>query len=571
MNVPLHKLEVQVDQAQRVPSTRAQHSHGSLVASPSTPSGDKKRKPSSSAYSTGVHFNSPLSQGSSGAGPSTSSSVTMVGSPYALPSHSDFSANNYGGPANASHSLFSSILAPPPAKKARTIINPNAPLVAPPNPPSQPPARTSKKNAGKKSKDTAPPAKMKSTESMKAKKEGRSTNAATKVVQKHRGRANSASSIHTRSSLSGDATEPVNDTDIKAAATLTEIFFSHLGGTGVASPRSSFSTVSSGTHGATRSSALPLSQSSSTSSTSGARNAHARTPSNASVSTASLGGNEHESVTSNTSRRSMTPATTPRAVTRAIPGSANSQQLHASDNEAADLMLLLANSPSPARPGPAARSERDATRSALTGRVLFPNASSGSLMGGSLGGELGEARDKHPPGLNSTKEHARNSSRSFSPPEHSGGFESVITPPTPVDPPAQLPSSGLLPAPPSPTRSNSGNSASGMKRTSGSRSHTPTNAGPETPFDMSDYIHDSPAALSTPNGLVFAHAQMGLSTVPGTPRRLRGVNAVGVSSPLRKSVEAGSSASGSAIGLGVGGRRLFGDEPGGEDMVRTGA
>ena len=133
----------------------------------------------------------------------------------------------------------------------------------------------------------------------------------------------------------------------------------------------------------------------------------------------------------------------------------------------------------------------------------------------------------------------------------------------------------LLPAPPSPSPSR--------------RDAAPSGTGqlvPQTPaaFDMNDYINVSPSpavvvrpsghplsqlsqsstlssSSASASGTLSAHVSSSSQTLaPGTPGRFRagGASSVGVSSPLRKSIDA--SALGMGVGLGVAGRRLFENE-----------
>lgn len=636
MTVPFRALEERVRAASPANPPQSFYPFGIPSTSNAMPNGtDKKRKASSSFTNTSSYYNSPL-----GYGASSSSTGAGLQSPYSSYPYASSSTQAYPGPSNATQSLFASILAPPPAKRARTIHNPEAPPVPAPLPPSQPASRSPKKGSSRKSnKEAAAAAAAASKGSEKASSKSRKP--ASKAKSKARNRANSVSSTRTRSSLGGDSTDAVNDTDIKAAATLTEILFSRTGtgtGTAMGSPRSSFSqaSVSSARSGAGPGSqptsglgmgvgALPLSQSSSLSSLSTASapaeintRAHART--NSATSVGSIRAAEQQILAAAVDamdvdglrRRSMTPTATSRG-SMSLPSSQSQDQqsqsqpanapTRAVDTEAADLMLLLANSPSPARPS--VPRDKDITRGVFAaGRVLFPSVGDGGKEKEKDGGGLGS-----PPLSQSAPVAARSPPRAAADP--------IVTPPTPRSADASPTSSqrtevmsassqsqgrgrgqkadiemslGLLPAPPSPSR---------------------IPVGPQTPaaFDMNDYINVSPspaiqavtrsssAALSS--SLSFSslassqtHSHHAPSSQPtssqtqpqyqsqppsssqstlvshsqtqthlGTPGRFRASGVVGVSSPLRKSVDAAGLGVGVGMGVGIGaGRRLFENE-----------
>ncbi|KAI5120121.1 hypothetical protein M0805_002205 [Coniferiporia weirii] len=595
VNVPLRSLEAEV--AQRTTRSASQLSGQSspLTFSP-THGADKKRKANTSLNNAG-YSGSPLAQASSynagtiGLGGNGSSSIPSPELNYAHPSTGPGS-----GPANAARSLFASILSLPPAKRARTIHNPEAPPVPPPLPPSHAQAghsnQKSPKKGTRKGKEPAARAVGKA-----AAKEGKGKDRAMKGA-KGKGRANSISSTRTRSSYSGE-TENVNDTDIKAAATLTDLLFSRTGGT--ASPRSSFSAPTSASRMATASQGaihtLPLSQTSSASSVSAAvprGSAHARTGSNASTISTATGSFEKEGYAMHAdvpmdTRRSVTPTITPRLVAHTAAGPSTGSNTNgppvpvqrAADSEAADLMLLLANSPSPARP-PVPR-DYDITRNVYAaGRVLFP--SSGNMHGSETGSVGSRALARGMGGSSFSSVMSNESGEGFAEGEMKGAGSASTSPPlarAKVSPRA----SEAIVAPPTPESANQRTHSTSARPLGSSTSlgqpfpspPSPTQALPQTPaapFNMGDYINISPSpagpapshsqaqaapnpisAFPPPSSSVFPSSQSSSLTASGTPGRLRSL--VSVSSPLRKSFDRES------LGIGVGGRKLFENEPGG--------
>ncbi|KLO11425.1 hypothetical protein SCHPADRAFT_891575 [Schizopora paradoxa] len=586
INVPLRNLEAQV--AHIKPQTL----HGISSADPlnASPSNDKKRKASTNASSS--YYGAGLGPGS---GPSSSSYNNIAG-----PSTPSTSSHLH---TNAAHSLFASILAPPPSKRARTIHNPEAPPVPPAKPYApQVQAASSSNHGKKKSKATAKPSKAdkKSSKSRSNPSGGRK-------------RAGSHDSTQTaRSAFSG---EDVNDTDIKAAATLTEIFLSR----GAGSPRSSFTSAATSLNNS-QSQSLPNSQSqngglishSQRSSTSSLHVAsptlahassqgsqgrtHSRTQSAASI--VSIGRGPASAVDDGRLEVNMEDATRRSATpTAARPGDGG--KAHATDSEAANMMLLLANSPSPRRPTTVARDKDVARNVYAAGRVLFPTASQSSNTSGQseeygessregkvLARTLGSAgsfssvfgsertlvgesdvvkagvRQERPGSSTPTSKVVTPVSTQF----NSAPADPVVTPPTPpapslgdmeVDREKVLPSS-LLPAPPFPSKATNGGSA------------TPNQA-----FNLSDYINVSPSPAaygatnssnsvpfppsSQPNAAARHKSSLSAPSIPGTGLRHQAV----VSSPLRKSFD--SSGVGMPMSSGFGGvaRRLFdGEAPG---------
>ncbi|KAJ7158570.1 hypothetical protein C8R46DRAFT_1178061 [Mycena filopes] len=267
-----------------------------------------------------------------------------------------------GGSADAARhmpaqSLFTSILAPPPSQQARTILNVADPPIQPPSrPPASPRPRASGKLSSRSiAEGTRAMAKTRRDDKPERRKAKRS-------VDKGKQRQRTSSGRHAAVDADGDV-------DMKAAATLTSLLLNHRPSIGSASsPRSSLDDDE-----AAQSYAQQFAQSS-------ARHGHAAgAPPNASGASTSAAGLPAFR------RASATPPPTQ-------PGSQASSQGHGqgqttprpapTDNEAADLMLFLATSPSPVRKG----SDLAAYR-ALNGGGLGAGDSFTSSVS-SIGGEM---------------------------------------------------------------------------------------------------------------------------------------------------------------------------------------
>lgn len=293
-----------------------------------------------------------------GSGSSTSANIATTSRPYAYPA----------SPASASlqgQSLYTSLLAPPPAKYARTIHNPSDPPMAAPSmalnsPRSRPRDTSTRQNASVKS----------IAEGTRAHTKGRSGDSKQATPKSKRSPTGKQKRADRRTSGTTNDTDSVDgDVDMKAAAALTSLLLhNHRGsasmsaGAGSASsPRSSIDGAASEAGSATsfvhfvQSSGRPV-----------ADVLHAPTDGVHYRPHTPVGGASSEP------RVSTTPRPDP------------------SDNEAADLMLFLATSPSPARPTTTKdRNTRDlAAFRALgsgtdkpKGRILFPTAApSGAIL-----------------------------------------------------------------------------------------------------------------------------------------------------------------------------------------------
>lgn len=551
MNVPLRTLEAQLSQR----NSLNQSSQSSLL--PAAFASEKKRKTTNSLSSPGFS-NTIFGQSSNYAislGGNASSSG--LGSPHHVTTSPSTSSGQ--GPSNPSKSLFASILALPPAKRARTIHNPEAPPVPPPPPP---PSKRTPKKVVKKGKRSAS-----NTRGRGADKKGKEKEIKSVVSRR---RAGSISSTHTRSSV-GAEPENVNDTDIKAAATLTDIFFSRAGGN--VSPRSSLSVPTSSSRLGSGIGAVPLSQIPSGSSISGSNfsdympSSHTRSKSITSTGSGDAivvdrDGTQND--ISNDARRSLTPTSTPRLSTRSTTATMGSGShgsgsylapsapiQHNVDNEAADLMLLLANSPSPVRPS--VPRDHDITRNVYAaGRVLFPTGSGGnSQHSDSSNYRLrGLHRNSDNGSFSSTasaelvdEQQREESTPSTSPPLS----EARIT--SPVQSPESQSSSQFE------IRSVSSNSRPNPSTLSLNQfpQSTSTND-PQTPttFHIADYINVSPSPVAPASSHTPAFSSHSAIT-SGTSGRFR--STVNVSSPLRKSFDR------DGMSIGVGGRRLFENDP----------
>jgi len=279
----------------------------------------------------------------------------MSGSPHYSSIHGTPGYSGYNEVASSSRNaaavpnLYSSILAPPPAKQARTIHNPSDPPIPAPVRPTTPKPRVSKSSSIHDGNHPQP--------------KGRQPNKTTKAPVSPNRRKNKRASVDKGKQKQHSGVMDVDgDIDMKAAATLTSLFMHHrpsIAGS-ASSPRSSID-------GSEVGSVYSLSHFAQSS----ARTMSAGNPP-APVSAAS----SSMTIAADPGPRPQTPPsgsqvqhTTPRAAP--------------TDTEAADLMLFLATSPSPVRP--ANKDARDmAAYRALgggtgplrsKGRVLFPSTS----------------------------------------------------------------------------------------------------------------------------------------------------------------------------------------------------
>ena len=307
------------------------------------------------------YYNNPTTQGSGTAGnhqrggsgtmappPSGSSPRAYHSSIHGTPGYSGYNEVPSSSRNTAVPNLYSSILAPPPAKQARTIHNPSDPPLPAPVRPTTPKPRVPKSS---------------STHDGNHQPKGRHSNKTSKAPASPNRRKNKRASVDKskQKRLSSDM-DIDGDIDMKAAATLTSLFMHHrpsIAGS-ASSPRSSID----GSEVGSVYSLSHFAQSSARTTSTG------NPPGPVSATSSST------TIVADTGPRPQTPPsgsqvqyTTPRAAP--------------TDTEAADLMLYLATSPSPVRP--ANKDARDmAAYRALgggsgplrsKGRVLFPSTS----------------------------------------------------------------------------------------------------------------------------------------------------------------------------------------------------
>ncbi|KAF9041023.1 hypothetical protein BDZ89DRAFT_1209161, partial [Hymenopellis radicata] len=265
--------------------------------------------------------NSPLRRGASG----PSNSASGLGSRHTF--SNEPTRYSLGG-----QTLFTSILAPPPPQQARTILNAGDPPIAAPLRPEPSP----REHGASVIRSIA--------EGTRAHSKSRRTDAS---PSRRKGKARAS-----KPSRPNDQVDADGDVDMKAAKTLTSLLLQHRPSiAGASSPRSSFDGSDAGS-----TQSYPIYPQGSA-----ARGFPNPPPSQGGPSTS-------------TSFREMTPPDTAPSQHQTTPRPAPT------DNEAADLMLFLATSPSPARPSKDANNSRDqAAYRALGGQaavVCEPRAGS---------------------------------------------------------------------------------------------------------------------------------------------------------------------------------------------------
>ncbi|KAJ3732499.1 hypothetical protein DFJ43DRAFT_996877 [Lentinula guzmanii] len=407
----------------------------------------------------GNTMSSPLRRGSLGPSPRTPVNTTNVGA----------STSTAAAEPNA-QTLFTSILAPPSPSQARTILNANDPPVAAPVRPSMSP-KVRNLNNGKVGKGIA-----------------ESSRALAKSRRQPDKRKNKGKS---RKAVDADG-----DVDMEAAATLTSLLLHHrpsIAGSG-SSPRSSIDGSEAGT---------PYSQQPASARSSFSAILPPDSSSSVSISHRS---NTPPRSSDTTGQQQQQGQTTPRPAP--------------TDNEAADLMLFLATSPSPARPTTSKDARDAAAFRALSNTSTNPNNSNSSNMmrakprvlfptQGELPDDPSVALSRSGPGLVNHDSFA-NSPRlrmgtDVEPQTQRTTTErssSTSQPPTPAQllehQPVSFPAHGthLLPPPslPSvqrPTPLNYPSSPSSLRNESSPKPEQPA-SGAQTDFNFSEYIHASP-------------------------------------------------------------------------------
>lgn len=360
-HVPLRELE-----AQLVSHSQAASFNRTIAA---------KRK---SAGTSNAHFSNASISSSTGAGApvgrrgasGTMAPPAAISSPRAhhsavhgTPSGtgSRSSAASGRGSAAGQQNLYTSILALP-TPIARTVRNANDPPVPPSaRPTPSPRVRTVKPSPKSPAGGTRTQSKAKQPDKKAVASPGR-RKAKRASTEKGKGKQRQQQQQQQRD------VDADGDVDMKAAATLTSLLLHHRGSIhgSASSPRSSID----GSETGSVYSYSHFAQSSARSTTA------ASPPGSISSATTMTGGPE-----SSYRQQTPPPGPPPVAVRQSTPRSAPT------DNEAADLMLFLATSPSPARPTPKPRdpstyrtlgNEPSALRN--KGRILFPSASAPDVM-----------------------------------------------------------------------------------------------------------------------------------------------------------------------------------------------
>ncbi|KAN0132889.1 hypothetical protein V8E53_009254 [Lactarius tabidus] len=414
--------------------------------------------------------------------------------------------------ANAAQSLYASILAPPPAKRARTIHNPEDPPVPAParmtNGTSRHRKRSSNSEASRGTRSRVASGSQPYSSIAEHTRANTRTGKETKRKETSKGGRTSGQHRDVKAS-NADRSHDV-DVDMKAAATLTHLLRhsrSSITSLGAVSPRSS---MSAGSDVGSSHSLSHFAQSST-------RTTTAQT---------SLTSSQESPQTSSLARPATPPRAsdaglTPRTGSHPDGGSASAS---ATDQEAIKLLYFLHESPSPARPSTVrSRDGQDvASFGALSkssdlkaqGRVLFPTTSSGSLDMPSAYRVL--TRDNSSSSVSSTAPMEVPNSRTITReptlvidppvgdvvlPQHIDPAKSnrkdaeiqpvtKITPPTPIEPsPNQL-----LLAPSSPQRAAQVPTPQPVSPQSELKVH---HAAPATPgtytFNLNDFINVSPS------------------------------------------------------------------------------
>lgn len=250
--------------------------------------------------------------------------------------------------------MYTSILAPP-TPVARTVHNANDPPVPPPSRPTPSPRVRTVKPSPKSAADG-------SRTHSKSKQPDKKT-----LTSPEKRKAKRASLGKGKEKQRSHDLDADGDVDMKAAATLTSLLLNHRSSIhgSASSPRSSID----GSETGSTYSYSHFAQSS-------ARSTSAASPPGSISSVTTMTGTD-SSYRQQTPPSGPPPATVQHSTPRPAP----------TDNEAADLMLFLATSPSPARPTPKPRDPStyrslgsDSTALRSKGRILFPSSSAPDVM-----------------------------------------------------------------------------------------------------------------------------------------------------------------------------------------------
>ncbi|KAL4244307.1 hypothetical protein ABKN59_010059 [Abortiporus biennis] len=442
----------------------------------SLPSPPPLSRPTPTKASTN-YYNNPATQGNSAMVAGSSRGAVRKGS--MLPPSSTS--------ASATHSLYTSILAPPPSKRARTIHNPQDP----------PPVQTTSKPKPKV-------AAAKASKATRASTSSRTKARPQKVADKGKRKGSSsdkvkhpANRITPQNSFSSE--DGLTDRmDYNAAAALTSLSRGSLS-LSASSPRSNMSAGSDlGAYNHYVQS--PLTRTGSGSAVYNISNDHAFAVPYARESTPP----RTSALAQPSNLRYNQGSTTPKTVQGHPSASAGRGASMATDTEAADLMLFLATSPSPARPTTMKdRNAKDLAAftnlsgsSGLQGRVLFTGTGDGKSsrpLRRDLTGSWSSTQTVATEGSGDTNQYP------------SGSQERLIGVPVHQSSPLRLPSSSRKYT--GHSRSNSTSAASGA-----GAQKVPT-LGPPKPTEQS---LDASAAFASPSRPSFSRSSRTLVQQPTT-------------------------------------------------------
>ena len=412
--------------------------------------------------------------------------------------------------ANAAQSLYASILAPPPAKRARTIHNPEDPPVPAPARMTNGTSRNRKRSSNPEGSRGTHSRTASDSQPYSSVAEHTRANTRTSKDTKRKSASKGSKASGKRHGANASSVDSTHDVDIdmKAAATLTRLLHhsrNSITSLSAVSPRSS---ISAGSDVGSSHSHSHFAQSS------------ARTTTAQTSFTSSQESHHGGSI--------GRPATPPRSSDARLTSRTNSfpdgGSASATDQEAIKLLYYLHESPSPARPstvrgqdsqdsaGLGSLSENSILKA--QGRVLFPSASGGSsdiplayrmLTRDNSSSSITSSTAMDAPAPQTL---SRAPTLVIDPPigdvelpQHSDSAigtandtdvppVTTITPPTPIEAPQ---TTQLLPLPSSPQRTVQTLSAQPMSPLSEHKSH----AAPATPgtytFNLNDFINVSPS------------------------------------------------------------------------------
>ena len=378
-----------------------------------------------------------------------------------------YSSDGQATLSNATHSLYTALLGPPPLKQARTVRN----SADPPVPAASRSTAGSRPRQGHRGTEATSPTVRSIAESTRAQSRNRQQEASRPKgsrVDKGKRRA------------SAEETAAV---ERQAVATLTSLLQSRPSVATVSSPRSSLSTMSDS--GSFQS-----------------FNHYGQSTSTTTVTNSLLPPAEASFTMSHTTRA----ATPPRSGTDHLHSTPR-----ASDEEAANLMLYLHTSPSPARP--TTTRDRDTRDSAAfrtlggagslrsKGRVLFAGAEGGKSPLRSESSFTADSFPNQPLHLETSNDVVRTTVPAAS-----------VIPPTPE---SQVPpSSQLFPSPPSPSR------VVDLSNISTSLQAPPTPG--NMPFNLNDFINvsPSPAPTTVPRSTISLRSGLGANLRADLGRKL---------------------------------------------------